>query len=243
MRASNLFRRFLTGIGLLLLLATMLANRVVAQGAGSGTISGSVTDPTGALVPAADVTIRNTGTGIERKTQTTDAGSYTAAFLAPGRYEVQIGKAGFATVLRKELVQQVGQTLTVNITLAVQAAQQEVTVTGAAPVVDPGKAENSQLISDQAVSNLPVAGRRRDTFVLLTPNVTTDATSGLVSYRGISGLYNSNTVDGANNNQALFPEACERALSGAYVYSLDSIREYQVAEGHQLRSSGWPSRW
>ena len=74
--------------------------------------------------------------------------------------------------------------------------------------------------------------------MLLTPNVTTDGTSGLVSYRGISGLYNSNTVDGANNNQALFSEARGRALSGAYVYSLDSIREYQVTASNYSAELG-----
>ena len=105
-------------------------------------------------------------------------------------------------------------------------------------MVDTEKTENSQVVSDSAVSNLPVAGRRWDTFVLLTPNVTTDGTSGLVSYRGISGLYNSNTVDGANNNQALFSEARGRALSGAYVYSLDSIREYQVTASNYRAELG-----
>lgn len=86
------------------------------------------------------------------------------------------------------------------------------------------------MFSETAVNGLPVSGRRWDTFVFLTPNVTTDGTSGMVSYRGLSGLYNSNTVDGANNNQALFSEARGRATSGVYVYSLDSIREYQVTD-------------
>ena len=74
--------------------------------------------------------------------------------------------------------------------------------------------------------------------MLLTPNVTTDGTSGLVSYRGISGLYNSNTVDGANNNQAFFSEARGRANSGAYVYSMDSIKEYQVSASNYSAELG-----
>ncbi len=59
-----------------------------------------------------------------------------------------------------------------------------------------------------------------------------------MSYRGISGLYNSNTVDGANNNQALFSEARGRAISGAYVYSLDSIKEYQVTASNYSAELG-----
>jgi len=61
----------------------MLPQAARAQGAGSGTISGIVTDPTGSVVPAASVTLRNTGTGIERKTETNDAGIYQAPFLQP----------------------------------------------------------------------------------------------------------------------------------------------------------------
>ncbi len=199
------------------------------QLSGSATITGTITDASGAVVPGADVTIRNTDTGIEHRVQTTDAGAYTAPFLQPGHYEVQAGKKGFASVLRKDLVLQVGQTMSINLALAVQAAQQEVTVVGSAPVVDMEKTDVSQVVSEAEMSNLPLSGRRWDTFALSTPNVTNDGSSGLASYRGISGLYNSNNVDGANNNQALFSEGRGRATSGAYVFSMDSIMEYQVS--------------
>jgi hypothetical protein len=210
----------------------------LAQLSGSGTITGTITDPSGAAVPGASVTIRNTDTGIERKIESNDAGNYVAAFLQPGHYEVEVGKSGFAGVLRKDLVLQVGQTLALDLSMSVKSTQEQVTVTGEAPVVDPEKTEVSQVVSQSAVNNLPISGRRWDSFVLLTPNVTTDGTSGLVSYRGISGLYNSNTVDGANNNQALFSEARGRAISGAYVYSLDSIREYQVTASNYSAELG-----
>src|ERR1022692_1161019 len=237
MRRSNWLRGFLAAGGLLAFLIAC-PNHAFSQTAGSGTITGSITDASGAVVPAANVTIHNTDTGIERKTQTSDAGVYTAAFLPPGHYSLEAGKSGFASVLHKDLMLQVGQTLAINVALSVQSTQQEVTVTGAAPVVDTEKTEVSQVISESAVSNLPIAGRRWDSFVLLTPNVTTDGTSGLVSYRGISGLYNSNTVDGANNNQAFFSEARGRANSGAYVYSMDSIKEYQVSSSNYSAELG-----
>ena len=222
----------------LLAMSIVLPQAALAQTAGSATITGTMTDPSGSVVPGAAVTIRNTDTGTERKTETSDAGVYTAAFLQPGHYEVEVAKTGFTAVLRKDLSLQVGQTLSVDLRMAVESTQAEVTVTGEAPVVDPEKTENSQVVSQAAVNNLPVSGRRWDTFVLLTPNVTTDGTSGMVSYRGISGLYNSNTVDGANNNQALFSEARGRAVSGAYVYSLDSIREYQVTASNYSAELG-----
>ena len=219
-------------------LLTILSSPAFGQLAGSATITGTVTDSSGGIVPAAEVVIRNIGTGIERKTETSDAGLYTAAFLQPGNYEVRVRKEGFAAFLRKDLTLQVGQTLTINVPLLVQAASQEVTVSGAAAIVDAEKTEVSQVISESAVGNLPIAGRRWDSFVLLTPNVTTDGTSGLVSYRGISGLYNSNTVDGANNNQAFFSEARGRAMMGSYVYSMDSIKEYQVSASNYSAELG-----
>ena len=232
------FRRSCLSLCLAISFLIFLSGRAFSQGAGSATITGTVTDASGASVPGAEVTIRNTDTGIERKTQTSDAGLYTAAFLPPGKYEVQAVKTGFSAVVMKDLTLQVGQILTVSLSLSVQAAQQQVTVLGEAPVVDPEKTEVSQVVSEGAVKNLPIAGRRWDSFVLLTPNVTTDGTSGMVSYRGISGLYNSNTVDGANNNQAFFSEARGRANSGAYVYSLDSIREYQVTASNYSAELG-----
>ena len=117
MHIQKFVRKSLTISSLLLAVLATLPERGMAQLAGSGTINGTVSDATGAIVPAADITIRNTDTGIERKTQTTDAGDYTAAFLAPGHYEVQTSKQGFTSVLRKDLVLQVGQTLTINVGL------------------------------------------------------------------------------------------------------------------------------
>ena len=198
------------------------------QTAGAGAISGTVKDPAGAVVPGAGVTVHNTDTDVDRGLTSNEAGIYSAAFLQPGHYDVTVSKAGFATSVRKAMELQVGQTLAADFTLTVQSTQTEVTVSEETPVIDPDKTEVSQVVSEAEVSNLPVAGRRWDTFVFLTPNVTTDGTSGMVSYRGLSGLYNSNTVDGANNNQALFSEARGRVGSGVYVYSLDSIQEYQV---------------
>jgi hypothetical protein len=94
-------------LGLILL---SLPSRALGQLAGPAAITGTVADPSGAIVPAADVIIRNTDTGIERKTQTSEAGVYSAALLAPGHYELEAGKQGFAKVLRKDLTLQVGQT-------------------------------------------------------------------------------------------------------------------------------------
>ncbi len=207
---------------------SLIAASAFAQTSGAGTITGTIADQQNAVVPDAAIVIHNVDTNVDRGFVSNGAGIYTAPFLQPGRYEVTVSKPGFAKLVHKDLVLAVGQTLTVDFQLPVQTSAEAVTVTAETPVIDPEKTAVSQVVSQTAVANLPVAGRRWDTFVLLTPNVTTDGTSGMVSYRGLSGLYNSNTVDGANNNQALFSEGRGRVSGGVYVYSLDSIQEYEV---------------
>ena len=211
---------------------------MLAQTAGSATIAGTVTDPAGASVPQAGVVIHSTGTGVDRTTQTNAAGAFTAAFLAPGQYDVTVSKTGFAKLVRSGLTVQVGQTLTLDLALAVQSTSDTVTVTGDAPIVDPSKTDVSQVVSAGFVSDLPIDGRRWENFVLLTPNATTDGDSGLVSYRGISGLYNATAVDGANNNVQLWSETRGRATGIAYVYSQDSIQEFQVSAANYSAEMG-----
>jgi hypothetical protein len=211
------------------LLLSALSSSAFAQG-GTGTITGTISDPKGLSVPNAKVTILNMDTGIDRvPLSTTDAGTYTATFLQPGHYQVTATKDGFQTYIRKDLVLQVGQTLTIDAQLTVGTTESEITVTGEAPLIEPDRTESSQTVSQNQVEGLPLVARRWENFVLLTPAVTTDGTSGLSSFRGISGLYNGNSVDGANNTQAFFSEARGRAIIVTYVYSPDSIQEFQVS--------------
>ena len=214
------------------------ASALFAQSAGSGTITGTVKDPAGAFVVSAGVLVHNPETGIDRAVETNADGLYSATFLQPGPYEVTVSKAGFAKLVRTGLTLQVGQTLTVDVQLQIQTTSDTVTVSGEAAIVDPSKTDVSQVVSTGFVNNLPIAGRRWESFVLLTPNVTTDGGSGLISYRGISGLYNSTAVDGANNSQALFSETRGRATGIPYVYSQDSIQEFQVSSANYSAEMG-----
>ena len=216
------------GLFCALLLAIFCAPTALSQTAGAGTITGTVTDTSNALVTSATVTIKNTDTGVTASLPVNSEGLYTAPFLKPGHYTVRISAHGFATVEKSALTLEVGQKLTVDAALPPASVTSKVVVTAENPILDTQKTEVSQEISQNMVSNLPIAARNWSDFTLLTPNTTTDGSSGLVSYHGVSGLYNSNYVDGANNNQALFSEARGRAIGMPYVYSLDSIQEFQV---------------
>jgi hypothetical protein len=224
--STRVFAAVLTA-GMVFAPAYLATPRALAQTAATGTISGTVTDNSGAAVPNTTIVIKNTDTGASREVTTNGEGYFTSTFLQPGHYEVVSGGGNFGKVTRKNLVLTVGQTLTVDSQLPAASVSQDVTVTDASPLIDTEKSEVSQTVGENLVSNLPVNGRRYDNFVLLTPNVVPDGNSGLISYRGISGLYNTNLIDGANNQQAFFSEARGRAIGAPYVFSQDSIKEFQ----------------
>ncbi len=198
-----------------------------AQDAALANITGTVRDSSGAIIPGATVLVKNTGTGSVRKLTTDGNGNYAATFLQPGQYEVILGGGSFSTLDQKNVSLTVGSTLTIDAALTPASVSDQVVVTSEAPLIETDKTEVSQTVDANLVSNLPVNGRRYDNFVLLTPNVVPDGSSGLISYRGISGLYNTNLVDGANNQQAFFSEARGRAIGAPYVFSQDAIKEFQ----------------
>src|ERR1022692_1589953 len=111
----------------------LLASLAFAQTTGSGTIRGTITDPAGAAVPSAEVSVKNVGTGVVRPLATNEAGLYVAQFMQPGVYAITVSKAGFGKIVRPELPLQVGQTLTIDFALTVQATSDTVTVTAEAP--------------------------------------------------------------------------------------------------------------
>jgi hypothetical protein len=227
MKVFNVCRRVFTfAFAALLVIAAGLP--LAAQTSGNGNINGTITDQSGAAVPNVTVVVLNIDTGVTRTLTTNGDGGYQATFLLPGHYEVTASGSGFGKVDRKNLVLTVGQILTIDLALPPASVSSEVIVTSESPLVDTDKTEVAQTIDQSLISNLPVASRNWSAFVLNTPNVTPDGGSGLVSFHGISGLYNQNYVDGSNNNQMLFSEARGRASGAPYVYSIDSIKEFQA---------------
>jgi hypothetical protein len=225
---SGRLRKALSAASLVILSVFCSVSPAVAQTSATGNIAGTVTDPSGAVVPGATVTVINNDTNVTRTLKANSVGAYTVPFLMPGNYEVVATGSGFGKVDHQHLVLTVGSTLTVDAALPAGTVSEAVEVTSEPPILDPTITAVNTTIDSHVIGNLPVNSRNWDTFVLLSPNVVPDGGSGLVSFHGISGLYNSNFVDGANNNQMLFSEARGRASGAPYVYSLDSIREFQA---------------
>ncbi len=171
-------------------------------------LNGTVRDPSGASISRAEVALRDVGTNQIHKASSNDSGFYVVPNLPPGGYELTVEFSGFAKYTQSGIVLRVGQTATIDVTMALAAQGSLVNVTGEAPPIEPTRTENSQVIETQQIDSLPISGRLFTDFALLTPNVATGRTSlqstitefevTRVSFAGMRDLSNEVTVDGAD---------------------------------------------
>src|SRR5258708_23688702 len=174
--------------------------------AGFGAITGLVRDASGAVVPDADVTITNTARGISRSVRTSGGGIFLASSLPPSDgYSVSIAKAGFTNFSAKDFEVRVGQIVSLDAVLQVAGVTLSVQLESGVRVVEPARTDVSQVVGEEQIQNLPINGRRVDSFVLLTPAVVPDGTFGLLSFRGIAGG-NSFLTDGNDTTEQYFNE-------------------------------------
>ncbi|HEY7449406.1 MAG TPA: carboxypeptidase regulatory-like domain-containing protein [Vicinamibacterales bacterium] len=204
-----------------------LAIPVAAQTAATGNIEGVVTDVSGGVLPGVTVLVRNVQTNVSRETVTDSDGRFRAGALQPAEYEVSATLSGFSVQPVTGLRVLVGQTVTVDLQMRPAGVTETVSVTAESPILDTRRTDVSNVITQEMMQNLPITGRRWDNYVLMSPGVTNDGNFGLVAYRGISGLYNNNMVDGVDNNQAFFSEARGRTRT-VYSISQATIKEFQV---------------
>ncbi|HVB99710.1 MAG TPA: carboxypeptidase regulatory-like domain-containing protein, partial [Candidatus Dormibacteraeota bacterium] len=134
-------------------------------------LSGTVTDPSGAVIPRASVIITNTGTGVTAKTATNTKGIYTAHNLLPGTYNVTISATGFRSGVESGLILSVGEEKVLNESLSVGSSQQKVTVAAAAETVQLQSAAISGVLSTTAIRQLPLNGRSWTDLATLQPGV------------------------------------------------------------------------
>ncbi|MFN9455923.1 MAG: carboxypeptidase regulatory-like domain-containing protein [Acidobacteriota bacterium] len=208
--------------------ATLAPLRLPAQSlAGAAAVSGTVLDPSNAPVPDAQVVVSNTETGLTRRLVTNSSGYFLAASLTPGKgYRVEVTKAGFATYEARALVLEVGQNVTLNIPLIVAQQTQTVTVEDVTPIVEQSKTGVSQTVTASQIVNLPINGRRVDSFVLLSPGVTADGTLGAVTFRGMPAG-NAFLQDGNDTTQQFYNENAGRTRISSNM-SQDAVQEFQV---------------
>lgn len=229
----------------LLLLALLLVaanNSVFAQSV-TATLSGTVTDEKGGLVPGATVKVMNTDAGFERTVSTNENGSFVVPLLPPSTYRVTIEREGFAPFEISEVTLNTNDQRAVNIHLKVGQVGAAVTVTSDASLIDESPAVGTT-IDRQFVSNLPLNGRSLQALISLSPGVVvTPANSqnpGQFSVNGQRTSTNYFTVDGVSanfgtNNFSGFNPATSGAVPATNIQgsfsslaSVDAIQEFNI---------------
>ncbi len=214
-------------LSFVVLIALALSAITFGQSTVTGAIGGVVTNPNKEVVPGAAVTAKNTETNKEDTATADDQGRFRLPNLVPGTYAVTINGAGFSAFTQNKVVVEVGRVTELNAALSIGPVSGTVEVTSEAPVINTSQQDFSTNINQTSINELPINGRRASNFVLLTPGVVPDGNFGLLSFRGISGLLNNNTVDGGDNNNAFYAEERGRTRI-SYVVSQASVREFQV---------------
>ncbi len=191
---------------LLLCLITALLFAVptllTAQNVTSGGITGTITDPSGAAVAKATVTLKNVDTGQTLTTQTNGTGAYRFSLLNPGNYDVSAASTGLQASSPQTVTVAVGQTAMLNVQLQVKGAQTTVEVTAEPGVIQTENGNVSTAISPQIIANQPNPGNDLTYYAQVAPGavMNTQAGYGNTAFFGISGTSNLFTVDGMNEN-------------------------------------------
>jgi hypothetical protein len=215
-----------------LAIVTLAPPNALAQ-AGLGTLSGTVTDPTHAVVHGATVTLINKGTGFERTEVTSSTGAYRFyALEVGGGYTLKVTAPGFKTAELKGISTSVGTIITVDVTLQVGAAVDTVEVTASQNVeqVQTETAALSELIDSEIWQSSPLEERTQNTFVLLTAGATPDSGTGRgASVDGARTGTGNFLVDGMDNNdQGLGGGNAVGGGGAVTTISPDAIEEYRV---------------
>ena len=153
--------------------------RLSAQSTAS--ITGTVTDPTGAIVPNATVTVRNQATGEERTTQTDAAGLYLVPSLAVGSYRVEVKATGMQTMAAADLPVTVGTTVRQDFNLKIAATSETIEITAAAPVVNSNTVSVGSVVNQATVQEIPLNGRHFIDLTLLTAGTVTPPANGFLT--------------------------------------------------------------
>ena len=204
----------------------------------TGTILGSVRDPTGAAMAGAKVTITDIAKGTATQYETDQAGNYNAPFLIPGTYSVTVEKEGFKRAVTPSVILDVDQKARVDFTLEIGQVSQTLEVTAAAPLVKSESAELGEVVAQRQVQDLPLNGRNFAQLVYLVPGVTAgqpgENLSGSSSFNpraasdfnalGSQANTNAWVIDGIDDNEWTFNTVMVQP-------SVESIAEFKVLTG------------
>jgi Carboxypeptidase regulatory-like domain/TonB dependent receptor len=219
-------------VGLLFLLAITAVQVSLGQGI-TGSITGTVTDPTGASISGATVTIVQVGTNAKRTVTTSDVGSYTVTQLAPGRYNIKVDKGGFDSSQESDITLAIDQVAKIDVQLKVGSNQQTISVDAESPVIQNETSSVGLVVDSSSIQNTPLNGHLSILGLLnLVPGVQDVAAQDQVPVRGVTLAFGTNqrnsygdsgfTFDGVTNMEV----SLQRGLGE--VPALDALAEFKV---------------
>jgi hypothetical protein len=239
---GNLFTAPLSAALWFVLVAALLVLVPESWCQDNATITGTVIDASGALVPNAEVSITNPATGQKRGTVSNSAGAYRFANVGVGNYTLNVSAHGFQKYSKTDIVVNVAQSLEENISLAVGSQEQTISVAADALQVQTDTSEVSTLISGQQVSELSTNGRNITSLAALGMGVS----NNLPQYGGIDALTSSNAIsfNGARQTHNIYmidnAEQNDRGCGGCFMNlpSQDAIAEFQTLDSNYTPDYG-----
>src|SRR5262245_5980763 len=234
-------RRFSASVAASISIGLVLASGAFAQG-GRAEINGTVFDQAKAVLPGATITVTEENTRLSRTGFTSDDGRFVIPTLVPGTYTIRVELQGFQILTQTGVVLNVGQELTVNLTLPLGGVTEELTLTGESPLVEVTSSRVGTVMRNAEIDSLPSQGRNQLSLMQLVPGLTPSLVPG--SFEG--GQYNANgqattanlfLVDGAydNDDRRGGSQGTQARLT------LDTMAEYEVLTHHYSAEYGGSS--
>ncbi len=231
---------------ILLLLAMGIAVQAFTQ-VNTASLTGLVTDPTGAIIANATVTARNIATNVESRVASDASGYYTFATLPVGVYTISVEIQGFKKSLRENVPLEIGQKARIDFSLEVGALNETTTVVATAPILTTQEATTGGVIENRLMTDLPLAARNWDDLIAMVPGTQADryteeaggtsgGRTGGVNVHGIRSLQNNFVLDGVDNNS--ISENVQELTTQIVRPSVDSIQEFKVSTNPYSAENG-----
>ena len=202
-------------------------------------ITGVVSDSSGAVIPGATVTITSASTGESKSAVTSHAGDFSVTYLIPGTYQIGVTANVFGTYTQTGIVLQLNQTATINVAMKVASNQQVVQVEETPPMLQTQDTSIGAVVGNQSAENLPLNGRKFDDLAVLTPGVTmTDPDDHTSTTAGSSiNSFGSNVVWSSMNVDGIIMVNQRHAEVNLYP-SVDAVQEFKVMTGNEEAEYG-----
>jgi hypothetical protein len=230
--STSIWNSVLSSALVFFLVLTLLPSSAISQTT-FGSITGVITDATGAAVPGVNITLTNIGTGEQRQTVTGDDGLYQFVNLIPGRYKIDATKAGFQHFTRQPITVDVAQAVRIDVTMALGEVSQTVEVTAETPLLQPQTSSLGQVVESRLTTELPLNGRNVFNLVTLAPSVVPQGQS-MTNPTGTNPFaWNNYQIGGAFAGQSIeyldgVPLNNGYLNLPSFIPTQDSIQEFKV---------------